>query len=244
MRIVAETEPDALFHLAGVYRRQPRPEEIEPMLIANYVLGVQLLEAIRCAGSKAVVVNVGTQHQYYAGNIERPLDLYAQSKQAFQDALAYYADAEGLRHLTLILFETYGPEDWRAKFPAAIADAMRSNTGLPLPEEDMIIDLVEVSDVAAAFVQAAYLLESDPASVAGRSFAVSSGRRLRLSELVRLFEVIAKKQVALEWGRYKLPKRRIDAPWDGPHLPGWSPAVRLEDGIREFLAVRGLAPRQ
>ena len=191
-----------------------------------------------------MVVNAGTHTQYYAANVGRPLDLYSQSKLAFQDALAYYADAYDLRHLTLILFDTYGPEDWRVKLPNAIAEAMRTNTKLSLPQEDVLMDLVHVADAAAAFVCAARLLESDPASVAGRHFAVSSGRRLRLSELVRLFEVAAKKQVALQWGHYKLPKRRIDVPWDGPRLPGWSPAVRLEDGIREFLAVRGLAPRQ
>jgi len=236
--VVAKAAPDATFHLAGLYIREPKPADVVPLITSNYTIGIQLLEALCRRGPEAKVISAGTYSQYFMSDRPRPLDLYSAAKQAFHDALALYADRNGFRTVTLVLFDSFGADDPRAKLLKAIVDAALNGTELPLPDEDITVDLIHIDDVTAAFVRAADLLENDPTAVAAGTFAVGYGRRYRLSEVVALFERVTGLPVATRPGGYELPRRRIIVPWDGPRLPGWQPAVTLEDGFRQYLAAR------
>lgn len=232
--LVADAAPDTVFHLAGAYVRDPAPAEVAPLVQANLALGIQLLEAMRRLPRMPGLVAAGSHTEFFDADAPRPLNLYAATKRAFETVLDYYADAENLRAVRLVLFDTYGPEDWRRKLLEAIRDSLRLGTPLALPDEDAVLDLVHIEDAAAAFAQVGALLARDPESVAGRAFAIRHERR-RISEIVALFEAAAGRRVVAEWGRYPLPARRIATPWLGPTPPGWTPRVALADGIRAVL---------
>ncbi len=238
VEIVARAKPDVTFHLAGLYLRETTPEQVLPLIASNYTFGIQLLEALRISAARPTIVYAGTYSQYFMSETPRPLNLYSALKQAFSEALSLYLDQYGFRTIELVLFDNFGVDDWRPKLIRALADAARNGTELPMPDEDVTIDLMHIDDVTEAFAYAAQLLENDRAAIIGKTFAVSSGARYRLTGLVALFESIIGRSVATRQGAYTLPVRRISVPWTGPRLPGWEPKIKLEDGIRSYVSAQ------
>lgn len=232
--LAAAIAPDTAFHLAGSYLRDHRPADVDRLIADNVTIGAQVLEAIVRADCRRLVV-AGSYFQFMSGAAPRAVNLYAATKLAFESLLSYYRDAFGLAAATLIIFDTYGPTDWRPRLMAALRDAVRNGTTMPLPEQDPVVDLVFGSDVAAAFIQAAELLDRDPAAIDGGAFAITSGERLRLSELAALFGEIGGRPVDTRPGAWPAPPRGVAIPWSGPPLPGWRPTVPLRQGIRIML---------
>lgn len=232
--LVAAAQPEAIFHLAGHYLREHQPGNVGELIRDNVQFGSQLLDAATQAGCRRFV-NAGSYFQFMDGDAYRPVNLYAAAKQAFADILAYYGDARGMRTATLVVFDTYGPRDRRPRLMNAIRDAQRHGTELPLPARDVTVDFVFGDDVVAAFRRAADLLETGPANVAGGTFAVTSGERRTIAEIVSLFEEIGGKPVRVRPGGWPDAPRAVAALWNGLVLPGWRPAVPLREGIRRLI---------
>lgn len=228
-RIVDAARPDAVLHLATCYRRGHTGEDIADLIETNVHLGTQLLQAMAGAGC-CRLVTVGSFFQYYDSHGYRPVNLYAATKQAFEDILTYYEDAHGLRAAKLVLYEVYGEGDPRRKLMTAIRDAQRAGQPLPLPERPITLDLVHVDDVVAALI---HVLDE---GIVGGPYAVSTGARHSVEDVVALFETIGARPIERRWGAFALPARNPEVPWVGPPLPNWQPTVTLEDGIRRLLA--------
>lgn len=230
--LVAGIAPDAVFHLAGTYLRDHGPAELDRLVADNLAFGAQLLEATARSGCR-VLVTAGSYFQYMDGGAPRPLNLYAAAKQAFEALLAYYRDAFGLKAATLVIFDTYGPGDWRPKLMGALRDAVLNGAPLPLPAQDPELDFVFAADVAAAFIQAARGLGTG--MIEGGSFAVTGGERIRLSALAALFAEIGGRPIDTRPGAWAAPARGVEGLWNGPAVPGWTPKVTLREGIRRML---------
>jgi nucleoside-diphosphate-sugar epimerase len=232
--LVDEAAPDVVFHIAGLYRREHEQEDVETLFHSNVLFGAKLLEAMHASGGGRLI-SVGSYFQYMDGRKYRPVNLYAATKQAFQDVLAYYVDAGLVRAATLILYDVYGENDWRSKLMAAIRNAQRGGPELSVLRDGADLDMVHVDDVVAALLSAAHLLEESPDKINGGTFAVRSLNRRSISEIIELFEAVAGAPVALAKKAYSAPERSIVDSWDGPILPGWRPEVSLEEGIRRFI---------
>lgn len=232
--IVAEVVPDAVFHLAGKYLKSHTPADIDGLLRDNFSFGVQVLDAAVAAGCKAFV-NTGSYFQYDGDGAPKPYNLYAAAKQAFSDVLDHYRDAYDMRAATLVLFDSYGPGDWRTKLIPALLKAQQSGDTLPVPADDPLLDLVHADDIAAAFVLAAQLLGNGSDSVDGKSFAVSSGQPMRISEIVALAEEVGGKPIATAKGDWPAPARPLPKLWNGPTLPEWRAEISLADGLRQLI---------
>ncbi len=228
LTIMNESRPDVVVHLATQYLRDHDPDQVDALVGANILFGVQLLEAMRQTEVKRLI-NPTTFFQFFDSTGYRPVNLYAATKQAFQDILAYYVDAHGFEATTLVLYDVYGPGDWRQKLMAAIIAAQNNGSSLPLVSPDMIMDLVYVSDVVDAFVHAMN------AGITGGPYAVSSGQRHTLRDIVGAFEEVGNRQIDCKWDAFAVPSRNPTEPWNGPALPGWQAKVSLNDGVQQFL---------
>jgi nucleoside-diphosphate-sugar epimerase len=228
---VRAAAPDVVFHLASCFVAEHRSEDVAPLVDANLAFPTQLLEALARNGAPPLV-NTGTSWQHYQGP-DDPVCLYAATKTAFEAVLGYYVRAEGLRAVTLKLFDTYGPGDRRRKLFALLARAARSGERLAMSAGEQKIDLVHVDDVVRAFIAAAARVRAAPAGAAPESFAVSSGAPIPLRELVAAYERAWGVTLAIDWGARPYRRREVMEPWSrGLPLPGWRPQVALEPGLR------------
>ena len=100
---------------------------------------------------------------------------------------------------------------------------------------EQLIDIVHVHDVCTAFIMAAErLLGGD--GVGHERYAVSSGAPLPMKDLVRTFEKVAGVTLPIEWGGRPYRPREVMQPWTkGRPLPGWTPKISLERGLKESL---------
>ena len=235
LRIMERVMPDTVFHLASLVAAQHRSENVSPLIESNVLLGTQLLEAMTRVGVSCLV-NTGTFWQHFESREYNPVCLYAATKQAFEDILRFYAESSPLRALTLKLFDVYGPGDDRNKLFSLLRDAATSGTVLSMTPGDQQMDLVYVDDVLRAFLHAGELLRTEAGNVRGKSYAVSSGQRHSLKEVVSVYERVTGKSLDIRWGGRPYRAREVMVPWRGEALPGWRAKVNLEQGINLTLS--------
>lgn len=231
---VEEVRPDVVFHLASLFLAQHRIEDVEPLIQGNVLLGAQLLEGMRQAGATRLV-NAGTSWQNHAGAGYEPLNLYAATKQAFEDIMQYYVAVAGLKCITLRLFDSYGPGDTRKKLVSAMLDCLRTGETLGMSPGNQVIDLAHVDDVCRAFCHAGNMMmaQEKPGSSV---YAVSGGQRMSVREVAATLEKAAGRKMSIKFGARTYREREAMVPWEGAPLPGWKPRITLIDGFRRLVA--------
>ena len=238
VQAMERSQPEVVFHLASLFLAQHTPEQVIPLLQSNVLLGTQMLEAMRIAGVSSFV-NTGTCWQYFENDTYSPVNLYAATKQAFEDVLAYYVEAAGVRAITLSLFDTYGRRDTRRKLLPLLLDSLENDTVLEMSPGEQQLDLLHVDDLCAAYLCAAELV-SDPQLPPATTYAVSGGQRRSLREIVNLLAQAAGRPLRIAWGAKPYRERELMQPWRGTPLPGWSPRIDLLAGFRDVLEERSL----
>jgi nucleoside-diphosphate-sugar epimerase len=221
--LVAEIKPDAIYHLAV-----PSGGALADELGQWIALSLGLLDgAAKVPGCRFVLA--GTWWQFDSHGDVRPCTLYAAAKQAVRDLLTYYATSGPLSACTAVLFDIYGPHDWRRKMvPALIA----ADAPLPATDGTQIMDLVHVDDVVAGLVAAAAAREEEGAGL----YTLGGSQRLSLRQLAGMVGELRGHPVEMLWGEFPFgPAPTIPCPADRPP-PGWRARIGIEDGLRRIIA--------
>jgi nucleoside-diphosphate-sugar epimerase len=235
LNIVAAAKPDVVFHLAAMATADHRPEVVDQMVLSNVLYSTQLVEGMIRNGVRNLVTTE-TFWQYREGSDDYdPVCLYAATKQAFHDILRYYVKSGDIRAISLVLFDTYGPGDPRKKLFNILKQAARENQTIDMTPGEQIVDMTHVDDVVGAYTQAAELLLSGKIGTL-ETYAVTSGRRMTLKELVELAVRETGVSIHPNWGGRPYRKNEVMVPWLGKPLPGWGPKIDLEAGIREIFS--------
>jgi nucleoside-diphosphate-sugar epimerase len=250
---VGACSPTDVFHLAVAGGIEHAIADVAATVEANVLLGALLLESLPGAATGAEprdglvrFVNAGSYWQFAEDGTVAPVSLHAATKEAFASILQWYQASGRVRSLTLVLHDVHGPADPRGKLIDRLVGALASGEPLDVTPGHQRLDFVHVDDVVEAFVHAADLLAegslasgSNRSGVEGRRFAVRTGRLHSIRELVALLERMGGRKVPVNWGARPYPPRQLMRPWEGPVLPGWTPRVSLEDGLRELLQASG-----
>jgi nucleoside-diphosphate-sugar epimerase len=238
---VRQAVPSTCFHLAGQFLGTHQPEDVSSLVAANVGFGARLSEALSTRPG-TLLINAGTYWQHVNSEPYHPAALYAAMKQALEDILRYYADAELVRVVTLNLYDTYGPADTRAKLLNLLLDAASTGEPLDTTGGDQLIDLLHVHDVARAFVTAANQFEDSPAPLF-ESYAVTSGTPISVRDLAAKVAAITGRTIDARWGARPYRRYEMFEPWEvGPRMPGWRPKMSLEAGIGSMWQSRNRTP--
>lgn len=227
---------DVVFHLASLYLTEHDIRDVDEIVDCNVKFGVQILEAMKKSRTK-LIINTGTSWQHYNGEPYNPVNLYAASKQAFESMLKYYTEAEDIRAITLKLFDTYGESDNRPKLLNLLGNLSSKNKKIELSKGNQLIDLVHVDDVVEAYNSAYNYLEKNKI-IKMKDFAVSSGKTIKLYDLVSLFQEIIGENFPVLWGVKPYRKREVMEPWSTFEiLPNWECKITLEEGLKKLYSV-------
>ncbi|MCJ2022794.1 NAD-dependent epimerase/dehydratase family protein [Methylobacterium sp. J-067] len=235
-RAVEAAAPDVVFHLASAVAIDHTADGAAEILAANITFPTLILEAMAALGYRNFV-NTGTSWQHFDGtDAYNPTNLYAATKQAFEDVARYYVEAKAFNVLTLRLFDVYGPADPRRKLLPYLVGAALRNEPVSLSPGLQTLDLVHVSDVTSAFLVAAERLLAAPRGM--EVFLVRSGEIVSVRDLVDRIATALGMTVDAKFGGRPYRDREVMKPWDAHStLPGWSPKVDLGSGLRQLVAV-------
>ena len=225
---------EGIIHLASLYLASHRPDQVADLVNANILLGTSLLEAAKLAGVRWFL-NTGTIWQNYqspeCSDEYHPVNLYAATKQAFITMARYYQETSPIRFSTLKLCDTYGPGDTRRKILALFREIAQSGETLAMSPGEQRMDLLHINDVVAGFQVLANRL-ADPSAPLLPEYVLSSGHPRSLRELASMFEQVNGVRLPIEWGGRPYREREVMEPYRGNVLPGWSPKVSLETGMK------------
>ena len=232
---IRDKQIEGIIHLASLYLTVHTPEQVKALVDSNVFFGTAVLEAASLAGCVKWFLNTGSiwQNYHVEGPVYNPVNLYAASKQAFIDMARYYVDVFGLRFCTLKLCDTYGPRDPRPKIFRLFKESAERGETLKMSPGEQLMDILYISDVVAGFRQLAGLLAAG--GPLDDEYVLTSGELRSLRSLAAAFEKVSGKKLPIEWGGRPYRSREVMQPWRGTPLPGWKPAVSLEEGIAKFL---------
>lgn len=232
-------EIEVVVHLASLYLKSHRSNQINDLIASNLGFGCRLLEASVKSQVK-VFINTGTFWQHYQNAEYSPVNLYAATKQAFEALARYYIEADSLYFVTLSLSDTFGPGDERRKILNIWRDADPTET-MPMSGGEQKMDILYIDDVLSAYTTMIEATCSDyqKRELADKTFAVHSKKVLTLRELYAAFEHVSGKRLDIAWGAIPYARREVMTPWTKTlSLPGWQPNFDIEQGLRAFLKMR------
>jgi nucleoside-diphosphate-sugar epimerase len=235
--IVSSVQPDAIFHLASFFIAEHHPEDIIQLIQSNILLGTQLVEAMT-QNNIYHLINVGTSWQHYQNSDYSPVCLYAATKQSFEAILKFYVESTPLKIITLKLFDTYGPWDFRNKLFGLLQSSSQTQEPLLMSPGKQWMDLVYIDDVVAALLIAVSRIQNQP-DHSYEDFAVSSGKPVQLKKIIAIYESILGKKLPVHWGAKPYRAREVMFPWNrGRILPGWRPKVDLDEGMKRIIQAK------
>lgn len=227
-----EIEPDVVIHIAGMFLGEHSEKNIEQMLESNVVFSTMLVDAVCKAGCR-YFINTASYWQNYKQQTYNPVNLYAATKQAFEDVVKYYTEAKKIAAMSLIMFDVYGPGDSRRKVLNLVAE-LQDGEELKMSPGEQMLYMCYIEDVVMAYEQALGVIIQKPMGIYEK-WAIRSETPNSLREIIDKYIVISKKNIKLQWGGLEYRKREImDPSGIGEILPGWRPQYTLEAGLRKF----------
>jgi CDP-3, 6-dideoxy-D-glycero-L-glycero-4-hexulose-4-reductase len=221
------------WHLATHFCAGHGPADVDPLIVGNFLLGAQLLEAAASAPAGRFV-NCASVWQFTPDG-RAPVSLYASLKRAFGAMLDHYSEHRELACIDLVLGDSYGPDDTRGKLLSAILASRDPGSPLLLSPGAQPLRLTHVRDVVSGLLSA--LIATATGSTVRHT--VISPRQHTVRDVVELAQTLSPVHLHVTLGgRPYRPSDVLIWPADlPPALPGWSESTELVEGLRELVPV-------
>lgn len=237
IKFFKDNKIEGIVHLAAyVLSGNHQSEDVEILVDSNIKFGTILLELATQAKVKWFI-NTGTYWQNYNDANYSPVNLYAATKQAFEDIAKFYFETCDIRFCTIRLFDTYGINDKRNKIFNLWYKASKSGEVLDMSPGDQIMDFSYIDDIIDAYVLLMdYLHDNSDKVKNGDVYYLQSSERYSLKELSRIFEEVTSTKLNINWGGRPYKDREVMNPISSNNvLPGFKHKVSIRDGIRRIV---------
>ncbi len=228
---INKSRPQIIIHLATYSISEHRSEDVDKLINTNILFSSQLIEAA-FRSHVSYFINTGTSWQHYRKQKYDPVCLYAATKQAFEDILDFYADACGMKIITLKLFDTYGPGDKRSKIFNLIKNSIIQGYEIDLSPGGQAINLTHVNDIVDSFLVSIDRLIEDRTKKNHEKFSIYSAENITIKELIKRFEDVLNVKIKVKFGARNYRSREVMMPvFMHKGLPGWRQNIDLKTGI-------------
>jgi len=227
---------DGIVHLASLFLATHHSLDIKTMLNSNIEFGTELLEASKITNVKWFI-NTGTFWQHYQNEDYNPVNLYAATKEAFQNIAKYYMETSNLVFVTIKLCDSFGEGDTRSKIFNLWEKIAKSEETLEMSMGEQIIDISYIEDIVRAYaILIEHLNSNNFREFRNKTFAVKSNETMSLKELSKLFEEVTSKKLNIVWGGREYREREVMIPWTkGDIVPGWKQTYTLKSAIKKTI---------
>ena len=230
---IQDSRADLIINLAANTKNTELKQNLTDIIDANINLPIQVMESMAATDTNLLICT-GTFWEYDNFGNCSPNSLYAASKAASHSFYEYYTKRRGLKIISLVLFDTYGKSDPRLKLLQLLNNCELTGETLMLTPGYQKVDMVHISDVVDAYLHAATLLlngsRDDPLY---KTYAVCTGRRVTIRELVGIYSKVRQVKLNVKWDAKPYREFEIMEPVGVlENLPDWEAKVCLEEGIK------------
>lgn len=234
--IINNIKPDIAIHLASLFVGQHKLSQVENLIDSNILFATQVLEACLNAHVK-YFINTGSQWQNYNGEEYNPVNLYAATKEAFENIANYYINVSNMRMITLKLIDTYGPFDPRAKIINLLKETYISGEKLEMSAGEQELGLLYIDDVVKAYLIAIEKIQQVEKNN-HETFLVLPKEIHTLKDAVSIFQSVIGKNLNIEWGKRAYKDREMMKVYTkGKNILEGQETVSLYDGIRSIMNI-------
>lgn len=227
---ISKIKPECYINVSGKYYGSHNMKTIEEMIDANITFPALVLDAVFKVGCKNVIHTSSVQ-QCFEGENYNPVNLYAATKQSFEDILKFYTESESIKSIVLQLFDTYGADDSRNKIFNRIRN-LKEDESFDLSPGMQKMYLCYIDDVVEAYMVAIRQLLCENDGFMGK-YAIRGDKPIELRKFVDMYCTLMDREYLLNWGKSDYMKREIMDPTDyGKVLPNWCMKVSYEEGIK------------
>lgn len=227
---ISNIKPKFYINVSGKYYGSHSINTIKEMIEANISFPTIILDAVVKAGCHKVIHTSSVQ-QCFKGENYNPVNLYAATKQSFEDILKFYTESEAIKLIVLQLFDTYGADDSRNKIFNRIRN-LKEDESFDLSPGMQKMYLCYIDDVVEAYMVAIRQLLCENDGFMGK-YAIRGDKPIELRKFVDMYCTLMDREYLLNWGKRDYMKREIMDPTDyGKVLPNWCMKVSYEEGIK------------
>ncbi len=215
-------EPGAVINIGAAQNGGDSLFDIVELTTSNLICPSMIASILKNAKFQTQLITIASSWQYGSDGSYSPFNLYAASKQSLDNYLHHYA-MDGLIATSLILFDTFGPNDSRRKIHKLIADSVSNKTELDMTGGDQLINLVHIDDAADA-VYTAFLIRQTSNYIASRliKWAIKNDKSIKVKQLLTFLS--PEQRVFIKLGRRPYRNREVFEIFDGfKTVPGWAP---------------------
>jgi nucleoside-diphosphate-sugar epimerase len=228
--ILKTIKPEVYINLAGYYCGTHTYDKIAPLFDANVILPTYVMDAAVSSGCRYIIHTASVQ-QCYNGEEYNPINLYAATKQAFEDIIYYYTAAGRTSAITLQLFDTYGADDIRRKV-FNLVRMVKDGESIEMSPGMQKLYFCYIDDVIDAYVRALELIQEQKAGFCAR-YAVRENYPIELKEFIEKYLRESGRKIKIQWGaRPYMEKEIMDPQGIGKILSGWYPKISYDEGIK------------
>lgn len=214
---------DFVFHLATHYARSDDPITIAKLNDVCLNLTTQLFEIIKKQKYSIGFINVGTA--IFAQNV------YTLYKVFQEELVKFFSNKYEINSISLLLNDTYGPNDWRPKLLNKIKTSIKEKEEINILNPDTSINLIYIDDVCDALFHSISLLRAQ--EIRFNRFKLQATISIQLRDLLDLCVKTINHPINLTYGNTtNLSKDPIRV--EVPILPGWEPKINLTNGLVRF----------
>lgn len=223
-------------HLASLFLAVHTKDDIAKLISSNIQFSTELLESCKESGV-SWFINTGTFWQNYENEDYNPVNLYAATKEAFENIAKYYIETSNLIFTTIKLNDTFGANDTRNKVFNIWNKISKSGEILDMSAGEQIIDISYIDDVVLAYeVLITHLSSDQKEDFKSKEFVVTNNEKMSLKELSRVFEEATNTRLNIKWGARPYREREVMHPYsNGIKVPNWNQKYTLKEAIKKTI---------
>lgn len=237
---IIDFDPEIVIHLAALNTSRNDSEIIKPLIDANIIFGIYLLDALSHCKSLKLFVNTGSFSEYRL-NVRHANSacLYAATKTAFKTFLAYYADMCDFNYLTAVPYSVYGGNRTLKRMMDFLLESMDSSIPVDMTLGEQVLDFIHIEDISSFYLHVIDNLSVFIDLDKGEEFYLGTGRGTSIHELSVLMEQISGKHCNINWGA--CPYRVRDVMYavapiaKNVELVGWKAHIDLKEGLVKLI---------
>ena len=193
---------DYVVHAATHYVKKHKPSDINKIIESN-VLFPTIITDLLCNKKIKKFINFGTVWQHYNNKKDYAYNLYASSKQAFNNIFNYYKNQfSETKFYNLLISDTFGKNDERKKLIPLIMKNYNKKNTINIPK-NLSVNLVNVKYIIKIIEN---IIDKN---IKPNTYVIKDKNNLRIFDLINYLNKKLKKKIKINWTKNKITNEKI-----------------------------------